>query len=234
MQSWMLRHISDYWDQRVDAIDRLSRAFAALPKGEKETAFNAIYNSVTLHADKLSTEEMCKFAVAMVDDLYKAANQMSQFDQDHLQYLKAGATAFFNSVARRGYMIHYFTNNTFSDLRRPVFGFPIWFKAASISYVCPQEIAVRGSENPGEWQRLIGRDIAASRSVANRTANELRDKGRSFVFLDIDAADFAAAEQSLGKPGVIWVFREDAPVAGTRVKMAFPSEPQGATAPKSG
>ena len=75
MQSWMLRHISDYWDQRVDAIDRLSRAFAALPKGEKETAFNAIYDSVTLHADKLSTEEMCKFAVAMVDDLYKAANQ---------------------------------------------------------------------------------------------------------------------------------------------------------------
>ena len=100
MQSWMLRHISDYWDQRVDAIDRLSRAFAALPKGEKETAFNAIYDSVTLHADKLSTEEMCKFAVAMVDDLYKAANQMSQFDQDHLQYLRGIEWVIFGVTAR--------------------------------------------------------------------------------------------------------------------------------------
>jgi hypothetical protein len=54
------------------------------------------------------------------------------------------------------------------------------------------------------------------------------------VFLDIDAAEFPAAEESLDKPGVIWVFREDAPVAGTRVKFAFPSEPGRAAAAKSG
>jgi hypothetical protein len=146
MESWMLPHISDYWDQRVEAIDRLSRAFAALPEGEKKPAFNAIYDAVTLHADKLSTEDMCKFAVTTIDDLYKAVNQMSQFDQDHLQYLQAGATAFFNSIARRGYMIHYFTNNTFSDLRRPVLRLPNLVQS-SVDFLC------LSTGDRGTWQR---------------------------------------------------------------------------------
>jgi hypothetical protein len=226
MDSWILPHISAYWDQRVDAIERLSRAFAAVPKAEKEQAFNAIYDAVAQQADKLSVEDMCRFAVAMVDDVYKTANQLTQFDQDHLRYLTASAAAFLNSITRRGYMIHYFTNNTFNNLMRPVRAFPIWFKAAHTIYICPQELAAEGSTLPEEWPPLIERNLAATRTIANDVAGRLREQGRSFVFLDVGATEIAAAEISLNKPGVIWAFRADAPSANTPVKIAFPSQPR--------
>jgi hypothetical protein len=229
VQDWNLRNISDYWDQRVGAIERLSRVIETIPESRREAEVNALYDAVSLKADALPDEELIKFAVPMVDDLYKAINQRAQFDECDMLYVQFSASAFFNALKRRGYMVHYFTNNTFSDLVRPVYAFPAWFGAARLLYICPQEIATRnfeGNKPAEEWPSLIQKYLTEARLIANGLADRCLAEGRHFLFLDIDAQDFPAAEKSLDQPGVIWVFRAEAPTQGSPIKPRFPPGPR--------
>jgi hypothetical protein len=67
--------------------------------------------------------------------------------------------------------------------------------------------------------------------VANRVADRCLAEGRHFLFLDIDADDFPAAEKSFAQTSVIWVFREAAPTQGSPCKIRLPSGPRVATVP---
>ena len=229
MQDWNLPHITDYWDQRAGAIERLSRVIKSVPEFGREAEVDALYDAVTLQADALPDEQLIKFAVPMVDDLYKSVNQRTQFDECDLLYLQFSASAFFNSLKRRGYMVHYFTNNTFSDLIRPVYAFPAWFGAATLLYICPQDIAARSFEEnkpAEEWPSLIKKYLTEARVVANSLADRCLAEGRHFLFLDIDAANFPAADKSLNQTGVVWVFREDAPTQDSHCQISLPSKPR--------
>jgi hypothetical protein len=93
-QDWNLPHITDYWDQRVGAIERLSRLFTLIRNPEFNAEKNALYDAVTRQADALADKDLIKFAVPMVDDLYKAINQRTQCDEADLVYLEASAALF--------------------------------------------------------------------------------------------------------------------------------------------
>lgn len=87
-------HITDYWDQRVGAIERLSRLFTLIRNPEFNAEKNALYDAVTRQADALADKDLIKFAVPMVDDLYKAINQRTQCDEADFVYLEASAALF--------------------------------------------------------------------------------------------------------------------------------------------
>jgi hypothetical protein len=229
VNNWVFREIEQYWDQRIEAIHQQSRVLKRTPENEREKELDAIYSAVQAHAEQLSNEVISRFAVNMVDNLYKAPNQMEEVDWYHFAYLNASAGAFFDNLAQRGYLVNYFTNNTFSHLARPIQMFPMWFKAARIGYICPQHLAVAmfdENARPEQWPALIEKNMATAREVSAGLADQCLKDGRSFVFLDIDGQDFSVAEKSLEQPGVIWIFREDAPMPGTRVKMHFPAGPR--------
>jgi hypothetical protein len=233
MPDWMLPNITDYWDERVEAIERLSRVIAEAPEAERAAQLASITAAVGRHADALPEADLVKYAVPIVEDLYKAASKRSYLDEPLLQYLAAIGSPYFQALTARGYMVHYFIDNTYERLDGPALAFPLWFDAAGLFYICPQEIACTGFEKdkPREqWQALVTRYIADGRVAAEQLANRCHAAGRHFVYLDIDATDFAMALKPSGQPGVIHVFRNEAPIPGSRCVMRLPDGPRPAPA----
>jgi hypothetical protein len=229
MQDWMLPNITDYWDERVEAIERLSRVLAEVPEADRLAHLKSIVTAVTRHATALSDADLVKYAVPIVEDLYKALAKSTYYDDPLRQYLAATGSPYFHALTARGYMVHYFIDNTWDRLDGPVIGFPIWFRAAGLFYICPQEIACSQFEKdqPREkWPALVSKYIDDGRSVADRLAHRCHAEGRHFVYLDIDATDFEIAIK-LGKgPGVIFVFRQEAPNPGSRCAVNLPAGPR--------
>jgi hypothetical protein len=229
MQDWMLPRITDYWDQQVEAIERLSRALEGLSDVELNTQVETIAAAVKRHAAVLSDEHLRLAALVLVEDLYKSAAQTSRIDQPLLSYLHASGGALLDAVAARGYMLHYFIDNTWERLDGPVIGFPMLFGAAGLFYLCPQALAARQFEKdePREqWPALVSKYIVDARLVADDLAERCHQDRRHFVYLDIDATEFPAAFKHVGEPGVIHVFRSEAPTPGSRCAVKMPPGPR--------
>jgi hypothetical protein len=74
MQDWMLPRITDYWDQQVQAIDRLSRALKAVPSSDNLAKMALLRAAIVRHVGLLTDQDLIMAAVAIADDLYKAAD----------------------------------------------------------------------------------------------------------------------------------------------------------------
>jgi hypothetical protein len=236
MQDWMLPNITDYWDERVDAIEQLSRVLAEVPEADRAAHLASIVAAVTRHTAALGDADLVKYAVPIVEDLYKAVAKRTYYDDPLRQYLGATGGPYFHALRARGYMVQYFIDNTWDRLDGPVIGFPIWFRAAGLFYICPQEIACNQFEKdqPREkWPALVSKYIGDGRSVADRLASQCHAAGRHFVYLDIDAADFAIALKLGKEPGVIHVFRNETPTPGSRCAIHLPAGPRAAQAPQT-
>jgi hypothetical protein len=236
MQDWMLPHITSYWDDRVDAIERLSRVIDAAPEAERPAQLASITAAVGRHVQGLSDPDIVKFTVPIVEDLYKAASKRTYLDLPLLQYLAASCRPFFRALTARGYVVHYFIDNTYERLDGPAIGFPRWFDAIGLPYICPQEIACHDFEKDKpaeEWPALVTRYIGDGRATAGELVNRCHATGRHFVYLDIDASGnaFEFAFKLSKDPGVIFVFRQEAPVPGSRCTVNLPTEPRTVTAP---
>jgi hypothetical protein len=112
MQDWMLPNVTDYWDERVEAIERLSRVIEAVPEAERAAQLSSISAAVGRHATALMDADLAKYAVPVVEDLYKAAVKRTYLDEPLLQYLAASCRPFFQALSVRGYMVQYFIDNT--------------------------------------------------------------------------------------------------------------------------
>ena len=77
MQNWMLPLCSDYWDERVQAIDRLSRALDAVPPSQRDGQVGLIRAAIARHVEALSDVQLTRAAFVVADDLYKAADRLS-------------------------------------------------------------------------------------------------------------------------------------------------------------
>jgi hypothetical protein len=236
MQDWMLPHITSYWDERVDAIERLSRLIETVPEAERAAELSALSAAVARQADALADTDIVKFAFPIVDDLYKAAAKRSYLDQPVFQYLEASCGPFFQALSARDYVVYYFIDNSFDRLDGPAIGFPLWFGAAKLFYICPQEIACHSFEKDKpaeEWPALVNKYIGDSREVGQQLVTRCRGAGRHFVYLDIDAhgSDFEFAHKTSEDPGAIFVFRQEAPVPGSHSAVGLPTAPRTARAP---
>jgi hypothetical protein len=231
MPQWMLPRITDYWDSQVDAIERLSLVLAETPELDRPAQIKLIGEAVTRHIGALDDNFLRLSAVAIVEDLYKSAMRLTSLDDTPLQYLHASAAPYFRALTQRGYTVHYFIDNTFSRLDGPAVAFPLWFRAASLVYLCPQEIAATSFEKDkpqSEWPSLVSKYSADARVVADELVERCHKELRHFVYLDIDSDGFQAALKTSGAPGVIHVFRNEAPTPGSRIVVNMASGPLGA------
>jgi hypothetical protein len=229
MQHWMLPHITSYWDDRVDAIERLSRVIAATSGAERIAQLASISTAIERHTQELSDPDIVKFSVPIVEDLYKAISKRRYLDDPLLQYLAASCRPFFRALTARGYMVHYFIDNTWDRLDGPAIGFPRWFDAIGLPYICPQEIACHDFEKGKpveEWPALVIKHIREGRTAARDSVNRNHAAGRHFVYLDVDASgnDFEFAFELCEDPGVIFVFRQESPTPGSRCAMKLPTK----------
>ena len=229
MDAWMLPKIIDYWDTRVEAIDRFSRALDATTPTEQADHLRHIGAAIHRHASVLSNDDLTRTAFIIVDDLYKTASHLTYWDDALAQYLAATGTAFFGALNKRGYSVNYFVDNSYPTLSGPANWFRVFFQTASMEYICPQQIACRIVEKDrpeAEWPDLVSKYIEISRAVANQLSDEFYRDGKSFIYLDIDASDFSVAQKTQGKPGVVHIFRQEAPEPGSRCVFTNPPGPR--------
>jgi hypothetical protein len=231
MQDWMLPHITSFWDERMEAIERFSRVIAAVPEADRAADLSALTAAVVRHTQALTDADLVKFTVPIVEDLYKAVARRSRYDEPLFQYLEASCKPFFQALTERGYVVHYFIDNAWDRLEGPAIGFPLWFGTAKLAYICPQEVACHDFEKnkpAAEWPALVTKYIGKGREVAQELAIRCHAAGRHLVYLDIDArgGDFDFATKLSQAPGVIFVFRQEAPNPGTRCAVRLPTEPR--------
>jgi hypothetical protein len=185
-------------------------------RSEQQNHMQLISAAINRHIGALSDEQVTTAAFIAVEDLYKTVAYLSYWDNALAQYLQATGEAFFGALANRGYSVHYFIDNTWNSLIGPAHWFKVFFGMASLAYICPQALACRIFETDrpeAEWPALVSKYIVAARAVANRLVDDFHRDARSFVFLDINAEDFSAATKTVGKHGVVHVFRREAPTA---------------------
>jgi len=224
----MLPKITDYWDERVQAIDKAAAELHELD--DRERAVSEISAAVREHVRVLPDETLLRAAVPVLDDLYKAACSSGRWDAKLGSYLDASAGTFLALMAERGYRCQYLVDNAWEDMTRPLQLFPSWYGAAGAVYACPQNIAfeLMHTDDPSttrdDLARMLPTYIREARDVAARLVDTCRDDGRHLVLLDTDFEEqsFALPFKQAGATGVLTVFRNEAPVAGTTVQTWFP------------
>jgi len=226
---WALPDINGYWDQRVQAIERLSRELKEVPPKSRAAQQSLIRAAVGRRIGALTDQELMKAASVMADDLYKAAGQINFWDDALEQYLSASSGAFLAAVSARGYVVNYVIDNHFEDFAGPVRWYPRWFTTADLFYICPQHLACWTMKDEGrpeaEWQALMPNYIERARELTDAMVARCRAEGRHFVFLatDSNAECFSSAMRTQGVPGVIRIFRREAPSTGSKCVVTFPA-----------
>ena len=141
MQNWMLPHIYDYWDERVQATDRLSRALGAVPPSQRDGQLGLIRAAIARHVEALSDVTLREPHLSS-RMIYTRRRTISPLGTTPSKlYLWASANPFFEAVRTRGYILSYVVDNSFEDLTRPVRFYPLWYKPTGLCYICPQHIA---------------------------------------------------------------------------------------------
>jgi hypothetical protein len=244
MQNWMLPRISDYWDEQAQAIDRLSHVLDAVPPSQRDGQVGLIRAAIARHVEALSDVQLTRAAFTTADDLYKAADRLSHWDYPLELYLWATANCFFEAVRARGFLLSYVVDNSFEDLMRPVLFYPVWYKPTGLCYICPTALAyslpICEKLPKDDWPKddlqlrqpldparlnLIPSYIAEAREIACQAIRECYDRDRHFVLLTTDGQEdgFSAALDASGHRRVIRVFRNEAPIAGSRCTVSFPN-----------
>lgn len=232
MDDWNL-HLVDYWDQSAGAINAHTLRLIDLGEADRLAACGQIRDAVLRQLDALPDSQLLQAAVSMVDDLYKAVNDEVLVDRALFAYLDAFARTFTQAVRARGYVIRYVVENQFSGvdflMRGPFDLFPKVFNAAGFVYVCPHHLALQLMQADGvaasEYAGVVAQYVDEARVVADRLASQCQEASQHYVFLEIDYQEGAldAAPQGMDAPGVLTIFRNDAPAPGSMVSVRFPS-----------
>lgn len=236
MADWDLRLV-DYWDQTTGAISRNALRLGRLSEPERAAACSQIRDAVLKRLHALSDSQLLQAAVSMVDDLYKYVNDEVLMDRALFGYLEAFARTFTHTVSERGYVIRYVVENQFSNfeflLRGPIGLFPKLFNAAGFVYVCPHQLALQLMQADGvpasRYSEAIAQYLDEARIVGNSLVNQCQGIGRHYVFLEPDYQEgvLDIALQGGRAPGVLQIFRNDAPVPGSTVSVSFPEQKLG-------
>ena len=224
----MLPKITDYWDQQVNAIERMSAAVLELAPPERAVAVEQIQASIARHVAVFDDDLLLRAAVPVADDLYKAACWIGHWDEGVAAYLGASSATFWSLLAERGFTLQYLVDNVFETLERPLNLFPVWYEAAGLVYISPQAIArelMQGDAGPeAPFDLLLPRYNREARHVAAMLIDRCHDEQRSFALVDADFEEetFRSAFALAGKPGMLTIFRNEAADAGTNVSTWFP------------
>jgi hypothetical protein len=228
--NWILPSIYDYCDQRVSAIENISRTLPQDSSPECERSLTAIRAGVTAHVAPLTDEELCLVAWTVADDFYKAANAFVFCDKRMTDYLEATAGIFFYLLRQRGYAVHYLVDNVFGEtlgeLERPLKTFPDWCRLIGFRYICPQQLAVHVMKAFGADPAQLRKFTVLGRRIAERIVKECDQNHDSYLLLDTDPdeADWAVSH-FVPAPGIISIHRAETAKPGTGTRVEFPRVP---------
>jgi hypothetical protein len=230
MNDWLHGRLYEYWDQRVNGIAEAAERLRSLSEESREQAIHDLKDAVLQHCATLSSRHMLQQAVAMAEDLYKAASVDQILDDAMTDYLGVTAGTFGQVLAERDFDIRYVIANLYDPteygLERPLLWFPIWFNAAGLLYICPQHIAKRlmegdGIEGLADVVEALPRYMAEARELANRILDKAQAQRAHYVFLDTDSgASFDRAGKS--SPNSVIILREELPDPGSKVQIIYP------------
>ena len=233
MNKCFLPKITDYWDANRGVPHPFWEVVTQAKGNDRALILQLIQDSITEHVRVLSDENLCNAAFVMVDDLYKSANNTAAFDEGIRQYLGASAGVFSALFSKRGYVIHYIVDNEFSNteigVERPLGLFPLWFRASGLAYICPQELALHLMKadgiNRSEFCLKLSQYVREARYVSDKVLDSCHSENRHYVFLDLDSTDtsFGKAFSSSDMPGVLTIFRNEAPIQGSKCEVGFPT-----------
>src|SRR5258708_12763305 len=96
---WALPDINGYWDQRVHAIERLSRELKQVPPKSRAAQQSLIRAAVGRRIGALSDQDLMKAPSVMADDMYKAAGKINFWDNALQQYLSPTSPPFLPPVS---------------------------------------------------------------------------------------------------------------------------------------
>ena len=118
---WRFRGLLDYFDDRQSRLIELSKRLSALPDADRAVALDTVRSEVARLTNELTDEILRQVSVAVIEDLYKSGNVLTQWDSSTQQYVQAMWGTFFTVLAERGYLMHYVVENTFPEhLDRPL------------------------------------------------------------------------------------------------------------------
>jgi hypothetical protein len=236
MDNWDFRLV-DYWDQTTSAINRHTLRLSKLSEPARKVACDQVRDAVRMRVRDLADQQLLQAAVSMVDDLYKYVNDEVLMAGALFEYLDAFGRTLTQAVRARGYVIRYVVENQFSGVDFMMLGpfdlFPRIFHAAGFVYICPQQLGLHLMQHdgiaPSEYPRAIAHYIPEARHVGDRIAIQCHDGGQHYVFLEADYQEGAldVALRGGGAPGVLRIFRDEAPVAGSEIFVRFPEQKLG-------
>lgn len=228
-ETWMYPRITDYWDERVGAIDAGAQRLANLPADVRPAALGAIETAVTEHVRVISDDLLAQVAVSFADDLYKAACGITRWDDALGGYLNASAATMCGQLTLRGFYLQYLVDNAWADMTKPLRLFPYWYQAAGFVYVCPAAVAAQlaahdGGEPASDANDALKRYGSEARMLVNEVIARCQSDRRTLMQLDTDSTEhsFETAFSARGAAGVITVFRDAAPDPDTQVAAWLP------------
>lgn len=229
MDEWFLNRLTDYWDNREqNSIAIYSQQLGKCTPKEKSEAEDAIRAAIAKHVSVLTDEQLLNAAFIITDDIYKSVNGMSSYNDLVTDYLTASVGTFFQLFHERGYALHYLTNNTFTDWKMPIFILGRIFVPAGMVYICPQQIAQMLMKHDQitltDYFDHLPRYIQEAEGIAEEVLERCHAQGESYFYLYVDGEteNFNTAIEEIGEEGVLTVFREEAPVAGTSCLVYSP------------
>ena len=234
----MLPSLTDYVDSRNDSVQRLvdKLELSQDPTGD----LKAIKEAVCEHVRLLSIKWFFRASVAFADQIYKTVNAASTWSTLHNEYLEATAGTFFKSFHEKGYVLHYWINNSFErtqhGMHNPLHLFPDLFRSVGLVYICPESLSLGLMKNDGipssQFLQHYPRYEDESRDVARLAIKECNQRKLSYVLLDL-ADDKQDLRNEMSKDpmadaetNVVTVFRHEAPVAGSNIAICLPQAAQ--------
>jgi hypothetical protein len=233
MNDWWLRKITDYWDYQVGAVFGMAKRLevACRTTYGHQRARDEIATAVSRQVGELSDDHLALVAFAMVEDLYKSAASLTYWDEYLSEYLALSARTFGRRLSERGFTLHYLVDNTFeaseTGLSGPTIWYPKFFRSAGFAYICPQEVArtimAHDKRDPAAFVELLPVYIDEARYIARQAVRRLHEQGDHYCHLDTDWVEtsFEVSMEARTLPGVITVFRNEAPAKGSKSQVTI-------------
>ncbi|MEJ7785476.1 MAG: hypothetical protein WKF96_11780 [Solirubrobacteraceae bacterium] len=222
--------MADYWNPWNGAVDAAGQRLDALDPDALRGAVTKIEAAIESHVSAVDDGTLLDGAMVAADDLYKSACTMDRWDESLSSYLAASAGTFFRLLGERGFVLQYLVDNQWADLSRPTQLFPHWYRAAGLTYVCPQTIMLELPEyevvaKTDGAERAAAFVINEARDIADTIVRGCQERNGHFVHLDCDwvAESFDSADRERGASGVLTVRRDLAPERDSKIQVWYPN-----------
>jgi hypothetical protein len=228
---WFCSRITDYWNPNTDAIGWFAAQMRALSQEELARAGSSLSETILEHTRVLSDADLLRAATILADDSFKSVWVSRYLDHAVSLYLNSSASVFLNVLRQRGYVLHYFVDNTFPqtpDGFQPLLDvLGLWFESAGFVYICPQAAALDMMAADGiardSYFVQLNRYMAEARYLAHTLMDRCQATGRHYVLIDADfEEELIPSILKRDRPGILTVFRNEPPVKGTKLHIVYP------------